>query len=76
MAGGSITSIPVHSEVVRRLRSLKSADQTWDDFLMDLADDYVPSRWYSEVERRSGAGEDVSVGSVIRRSRELALKGR
>lgn len=76
MAGQSLTSIPVHSDVVRRLRTLKSADQTWDDFLMDMADDYVPPGWYAEVERRRGPGTDLPLKSLLKRSRELASAGR
>ncbi len=75
MAGSSLTSIPVHSNVVRRLRSLKSADQTWDDFLMDMADDYVPPGWYDEIERRRGPGADIPMDQVLQRSRELHRKG-
>jgi len=76
MASHSLTSIPVHSDVVRRLRSLKSADQTWDDFLTDMADDYVPPGWYDEIERRRGPGVDLPMEDVLRRSRELASKGK
>lgn len=75
MASQSLTSIPVHSNVVRRLRSLKSADQTWDDFLMDMADDYIPPGWYDEIERRRGPGHDVPMAKVLQRSRNLASKG-
>lgn len=74
MASHSLTSIPVHSDVVQRLRTLKSADQTWDDFLMDMADDYVPPGWYSEIERRRGPGVDIPMEDVLRRSRQLAKK--
>ncbi len=76
MANSTLTSIPVHSNVVRRLRSIKSADQTWDDFLMDMADDYAPPGWYAELDRRRGPGVDVPMKDVIRRSRELAAKGK
>jgi len=76
MAASPLTSIPVHADVVRRLRSLKSADQTWDEFLMDMADDYVPPGWYDEIERRRGPGVDVPMGEVLRQSRQRAAKGR
>lgn len=76
MASQVLTSIPVHSHVVRRLKSLKAADQTWDDFLMDMAEDYVPSGWYAEIDRRRRRGEDVPMEQVLRRSQSLARKGR
>lgn len=75
MGSSPLTSIPVHSDVVRRLRTLKSADQTWDQFLMDMADDYVPPGWYEEIERRRGPGLDVPMEDVLRKSRRLAAKG-
>lgn len=76
MATGTLTSIPLHSEVVKRLRALKTADQTWDDFLSEMAEDYVPLAWYSEMDRRRQVGEDISGSAVLRRSRELAKRGR
>lgn len=76
MAADTLTSIPVHSEVVRRLRALKTADQTWDTFLIEMAADYVPPGWYHEMERRRKEGEDVPGSTVIQRSRKLAKRGR
>ena len=75
MASNPLTSIPVHSDVVRRLRSLKTADQTWDDFLLDMAEDHVPPGWYAELERRRAAGVDISGSEVLRRSRAKARSG-
>lgn len=75
MAAGTLTSIALHSEVVKRLRALKTADQTWDDFLTDMAEDYTPPGWFNEMERRRRTGKDVSGSTVIRRSRELAKRG-
>ncbi|MGD0256904.1 MAG: hypothetical protein ABSB90_03365 [Thermoplasmata archaeon] len=76
MAGGPLTSIPVHADVVRRLRSLKTADQTWDEFLTEMAEDYVPPGWYAEMERRRIEGPDFAGTAVLARSRELATHGR
>ena len=76
MASNALTTIPVHSDVVKRLRALKTADQTWDDFLTDMAEDYAPPGWYAEIERRRHTGSDVSGPAVVRRSRELSTRGR
>jgi hypothetical protein len=76
MASNPLTSIPVHADVVHRLRTLKTADQTWDDFLIEMARDYVPAGWYEEMERRRREGDDVPGRVVLRRSRELARRGR
>jgi hypothetical protein len=75
MASNPLTSIPVHSNVVRRLRSLKTADQTWDDFLLEMAEDHVPPGWYAELERRRTVGVDVAGPEVLRRSRAKARSG-
>ncbi len=74
MTGSSRTSIPVDSNVMRRLRSLKSADQTWDVFLMDMADDYVPLGWYAEIELRRGVGVDIPMDQVLQQSRGIQRK--
>ena len=47
-----ITSIPVHQATLRALRGAKSADQTWDDFLLALADDYIAPALRRELDRR------------------------
>jgi hypothetical protein len=75
MASNPLTSIPVHSDVVRRLRSLKTADQTWDDFLSEMADDHVPPGWYAELERRREGGLDIPGPEVLRRSKAKARSG-
>jgi hypothetical protein len=76
MVSNPLTSIPVHADVVRRLRSLKTADQTWDTFLTEMAEDYVPPGWYGEMERRRSVGEDAAGPIVLVRSRKLAARGR
>jgi hypothetical protein len=75
MASNPLTSIPVHSDVVRRLRSLKTADQTWDEFLLEMAEDHVPAGWYAEVERRRTEGANIAGPVVLHRSRANARKG-
>lgn len=70
MSSNPITSIPVHADVVRRLRALKTADQTWDDFLQEMAEEYVPHSWVEEMERRATetADQDVPGEEVFRSS--------
>ncbi|NNN17099.1 MAG: hypothetical protein HKL79_01875 [Thermoplasmata archaeon] len=75
MATNPITTIPVHSNVLRHLRTLKTADQTWDDFLLEMSRDYVPPGWYSEMERRRGEGIEVPGNAVLKQSRELTRRG-
>ncbi|NNN17767.1 MAG: hypothetical protein HKL79_05355 [Thermoplasmata archaeon] len=47
-----VTSIPVHQSTLRTLRGAKMADQTWDDFLLALADDYISPTLKADLDRR------------------------
>jgi len=61
-----ITSIPVHQSTLRALRGAKTADQTWDDFLMALADDYISPSLRAELDRRF-ASERIVSGAEMKR---------
>ena len=61
MAGSdAVTSIPVHQSTLRALRGAKMADQTWDDFLLALADDYIAPSLRRDLDRRLGTEKVVS----------------
>ena len=75
MSANPLTTIPVHADVVRQLQKLKTANQTWDQFLLEMAEDYVPPWWFEEMERRRHTGRDFSGPTIIRRSRALARRG-
>jgi hypothetical protein len=62
----SITSIPLHQSTLSALRAAKSADQTWDDFLLALADDYIPPNLKRELDRRL-ASEPIISGAEMKR---------
>jgi hypothetical protein len=47
-----VTSIPVHQSTLRALRGTKMADQTWDDFLLALADDFISPSMRADLDRR------------------------
>jgi hypothetical protein len=70
-----MTSIPVHADVLRRLQSRKMGGKTWDDFLLDLVEDYDPPEWTAELERRRRGGRDVSAASIERLHAELKRQG-
>lgn len=61
-----ITSIPVHQSTLLALRGVKTAEQTWDDFLMALADDYISPSLRRELDRRL-ATEEVVSGTAMKR---------
>jgi hypothetical protein len=71
-----MTSIPVHTDVLRRLQARKMGDKTWDEFLLDLAEDYDPPEWIEEMERRRGRGRDVSSATIERLHEALKRRGR
>jgi hypothetical protein len=62
----AVTSIPVHQSTLRALRGAKSAEQTWDDFLMALADDFISPTLRSELDRRIAA-ERIIPGAEMKR---------
>jgi hypothetical protein len=70
-----MTSIPVHADVLRRLQDRKTGSKTWDDFLLDLVEDYDPPEWITELERRRRGGRDVSGASIERLHAELKRRG-
>jgi len=61
-----VTSIPVHASTLRALRSAKTAEQTWDDFLIALADDYISPSLRMELDRRL-ASERIVSGAEMKR---------
>ncbi len=62
----SVTSIPVHRSTLAALRSAKSTDQTWDDFLLALADGYIAPALKRELDRRLKS-EPVISGAEMKR---------
>jgi hypothetical protein len=76
MSAGKMTSIPVHSGVLRELQARKTGGRTWDEFLLELLEDYDPPEWLAELERRSRKGRWLSAGELERVHEELRLHGR
>ncbi len=61
-----VSSIPVHRSTIHALQGVKTAGQTWDDFLMALADDYLSPSLKRELDRRLDTDEVVSGASMKR----------
>ena len=76
MSANPMSSIPVHAEVLRRLQARKTGSKTWDEFLLDLVEDYDPPEWLAEMERRRRSGRDVPGTSIERLHNELKRRGR
>ncbi|MCI4352367.1 MAG: hypothetical protein L3K14_03145 [Thermoplasmata archaeon] len=76
MSGSPMTSIPVHADVLHRLQVRKTGGKTWDEFLLELVEEYDPPEWVAEMERRRKHGRDVSSEHVLRLHTTLQRKGR
>ena len=68
-ADKAFTSIPIHHSTLQALRGVKTADQTWDDFLLALADDYLSPALRRELDRRL-ATEEIIPGAAVKREFE------
>lgn len=76
MSTGRMTSIPVHSEVLRELQAKKTGAKTWDQFLLELLDEYDPPEWLTELEERRKRGRWLRAGELERVHEELLRKGK
>jgi hypothetical protein len=76
MSAGKMTSIPVHSGVLKELQARKTGGRTWDEFLLELLEDYDPPEWLAELEKRRKKGAWRPAGELERMHSELLKKGR
>jgi hypothetical protein len=73
---GRMTSIPVHADVLRQLQDRKVGSKTWDQFLLELLDEYDPPEWLAELEARRKKGRWLPEGALGRVHEELRQRGR
>ncbi len=76
MSAGRMTSIPVHSEVLQELQAKKTGAKTWDQFLLELLDDYDPPEWLAELEERRKKGRWLPAGELDHVHEGLLRKGK
>jgi hypothetical protein len=76
MSPGKMTSIPVHSGVLQELQARKTGGRTWDEFLLELLEDYDPPEWLAELERRRKKGRWLPPGGLEKIHGELRSRGR
>lgn len=72
-ATDAVTSIPLHQSTLRVLQRVKSAAETWDEFLINLTDDYLSPSLRAELDGRLKADHVVS-GATARREFEEQRK--
>lgn len=73
---GKMTSIPVHTGVLKELQARKTGGRTWDEFLLELLEEYDPPEWLEELERRRKKGAWLPAGELDRIHAELAKNRR
>ena len=71
-----ITSIPVHRSTLGLLQRVKSAAETWDDFLMALTDDYMSPAHRAELDRRLQTHKIISGKEAKREFEESRRRAR
>jgi hypothetical protein len=71
MSAGRMTSIPVHAGVLKELQARKTGGRTWDEFLLELLEEYDPPEWLEELERRRKKGAWLPAGELDRVHAEL-----
>jgi hypothetical protein len=76
MSAGRMTSIPVHSEVLQELQTRKTGGKTWDEFLIELLEDYDPPEWIVELEKRRKKGRWAAAGGLDRVHEQLQRRGK
>ncbi len=75
-ATDAITSIPLHQSTLRVLRRVKSAAETWDEFLINVTDDYLSPSLRAELDRRLTSDRIVTGAEARREFEELRRRAR
>lgn len=76
MSVDRLTSIPVDSRGLQELRARKAGDETWDEFLLELLEEYDPPEWLADLETRRREGRWLPAGELERVHEQLKLRGR
>jgi len=75
-ATDAITSIPLHQSTLRVLQRVKSAAETWDEFLINVTDDYVSPSLRAELDRRLKSDRIVTGTAARHEFREQRKRAR
>jgi hypothetical protein len=76
MSAGRMTSIPVHVGVLQELQARKTSGKTWDEFLIELLEEYDPPEWLAELEERRRKGRWLLAGELDRAHERFRRRGR
>jgi ATP:corrinoid adenosyltransferase len=75
-ATDAVTSIPLHRSTLRVLQRVKSAAETWDEFLINVTDDYLSPALKVELDRRLRTDLIVTGAEAHREFREQRKRAR
>ena len=75
-ATDTVTSIPLHRSTLIVLQRVKSAAETWDEFLINLTDDYLSPSLRAELDRRLKTDRIVAGTEARREFREQRKRAR
>ena len=76
MSASRMTSIPLHSDVLRELQARKTGGKTWDEFLLELLEEFDPPEWLAELEVRRKTGRWLAAGQLDRVHDRLRRQGK
>jgi hypothetical protein len=71
-----VTSIPLHRSTLRLLQRVKTAAETWDDFLLTITDDYVSPAHRHQLDRRLRTEKIISGGQAKQEFEERRRRAR
>jgi hypothetical protein len=72
----AFTRIPLHQSTLRVLQQVKSAAETWDEFLINVTDDYLSPSLRAELDRRLKKDPIVTGAEARREFREQRKRAR
>ncbi len=76
MSASRMTSIPLHTDVLRELQARKTGGKTWDEFLLELLEEFDPPEWLAELEARRKTGRWLATGQLDRVHDRLRRQGK
>lgn len=71
-----VTSIPLHRSTLRVLQRVKTAAETWDEFLINVTDDYLSPSLRAELDERLKTDRIVTGAKARQAFEELRKSAR
>ena len=62
--------------MLEELQARKTGGKTWDEFLLELLEEYDPPEWLAELETRRNERRWLPAGELERVHEQLKLRGK